>query len=209
MDSEEVRRQWAHRSGKYSPDYYADYGPSRTSELICWILDYLVDRDATVMEVGCSSGRHLAHLHEHGYENLHGIEINDEAIDVMAETYPDLAAEGTFHVEAIENVVDDFADDRFDAVYTVETLELVPPESEWVFEELARITDDLLITVENEGHDDQQTTEKVPVDYVDGDFPLYYRQWEDVFTEFGFTDIYSKEAEMDTLRVFRPVEHYS
>lgn len=209
MDSKEVRRQWAHRSGKYSPDYYADYGPSSTSELINWILEYFVGRDATVLEVGCSSGRHLAHLHEHGYEDLHGIEINDEAIDVMAEVYPDLAADGTFHADAVENVVTDFPDDHFDAVYTVETLELVPPDSEWVFEELARITDDLLITVENEGTEDQQRTEKVPVEYVDGDFPLYYRKWDDIFTEFGFRDLYSKPAEMDTLRVFRPAEYYS
>ncbi|WP_435179267.1 class I SAM-dependent methyltransferase [Halorussus sp. AFM4] len=208
MDSNEVRQEWAQRSGKYSPDYYADYGPSRTSELLGWILDYFLDRDAAVLEVGCSSGRHLAHLREQGYENLHGVEINEEALDVMAETYPDLAADGTFHAEAVEDVVEEFDDDRFDAVYTVETLELVPPESEWVFEELARVADDLLITVENEGEDDRRT-EEIPVDYVDGEFPLYYRAWDDIFGELGFTDIYSKPAEMDTLRVFRPAEYYS
>ncbi|MFC7222724.1 class I SAM-dependent methyltransferase [Halalkalicoccus sp. GCM10025322] len=203
MDPDDVLEDWAERSGEYSPEYYAYYGPDETSELIRERLDSVVGSDATVLELGCSSGRHLAHLHEHGYEDLHGIEINDEAFDVMTENYPDLAAAGTFHVDAIENVVREFDDDRFDAVFSVETLQHLHPDNEWVFAELARITSGLLVTVENEGGDDR-SEDGTAVNYVNEEFPLYYRNWNRVFTGLGLIEIDAVSLDRDTFRAFRP-----
>ncbi|WP_134670621.1 class I SAM-dependent methyltransferase [Halorussus marinus] len=226
MDSDEVRRQWAERSGAYSPEYYAYYGPNETSELIRARLDAALDPDAAVLELGCSSGRHLAHLLEHGYENLHGVEINDEAFDVMADAYPRLAEEGTFYADAIEAVVPEFETGQFDAVYSVETLQHIHPDDEWVFDEIARITDGLLVTVESERADDPtddgrastdaesggaDDTEVAAVDgaavedvnYVHDEFPLYYRDWERVFGERGFEEVTTTETKRDTLRAFR------
>ncbi|WP_423745374.1 class I SAM-dependent methyltransferase (plasmid) [Haladaptatus sp. SPP-AMP-3] len=231
MDPNSVRQQWAERSGEYSPDYYAYYGPNETSELIRARLDAAVAPDASILELGCSSGRHLAHLHEAGYENLHGIEINDEALSVMEDTYPTLAEEGTFHIDSIENTAPEFDDGRFDVVFSVETLQHLHPDDEWVFDELARITDDRLITVENEGGNEEEDEEgrgeseterrgeepdetgeaggaevtvETNVNYVRGEFPLYYRNWNRIFTERGFVEIDSEPLDRDTLRVFRP-----
>lgn len=203
MDPDDVLEDWAERSGEYSPEYYAYYGPDETSELIRERLNSVVGSDATVLELGCSSGRHLAHLYEHGYEDLHGIEINDEAFDVMTESYPDLAAAGTFHVDAIENVVKEFDDDRFDAVFSVETLQHLHPDNEWVFAELARITSGLLVTVENEGGDDRSEG-GTAVNYVNEEFPLYYRNWNRVFTGLGLIEIDAVSLDRDTFRTFRP-----
>ena len=202
MDSEEVRDHWAERSGEYSPEYYAHYGPDDTSETLLAILDRHLDREASVLELGCSSGRHLAHLHEHGYYDLSGIEVNEDAFDVMAETYPDLAEAGAFYPAAIEDVVGDFADDRFDAVYSVETLQHVHPDAEWVLGELVRITGDLLVTVETEGGDGSRAPES-DVNYVNDVFPLYYRDWHDVFTGLGLEEVRAETGERDTVRVFR------
>ncbi|MFP8951720.1 class I SAM-dependent methyltransferase [Natrialbaceae archaeon A-arb3/5] len=203
MNSKEVCRRWAERDGEYSPEYYAYYGPDKTSESVRSILARFVDRDASVLELGCSSGRHLSHLSEHGFENLYGIEVNGDAFDVMEETYPDLAADGTFYHDAIEDVVEDFDDGQFDAIYSVETLQHLHPDVDWVFEELSRITDDLLITVENEGEDDTSQPDDPDVNYVNGDFPLYYRDWNRVFTELGFVEIDATDGKRDTIRTFR------
>ncbi|WP_440770607.1 class I SAM-dependent methyltransferase [Natronorubrum sp. DTA28] len=205
MDSKVVSRRWAERSGEYSPEYYAYYGPNETSETICDTLERFVDRDASILELGCSSGRHLAHLYEHGFETLSGIDVNNDAFDVMRETYPDLADDGTFYHDRIEDVVDDFEENRFDVVYSVETLQHLHPDVEWVFEDLARITGELLITVENEGEDEstQDQSSDPDVTYVNDEFPLYHRNWNQVFSEFAFDEVDAESGKRDTVRTFR------
>jgi SAM-dependent methyltransferase len=168
------------------------------------LLEQHVDHDASVLEVGCSSGRHLAHLHENGFGDLAGIEMNETAFDVMARTYPDLADSVTFYHDAVEAVVETFEDGRFDAVYSVETLQHVHPDAEWVFAELARVTDDLLVTVENEGDDDQAETTEQDVNYVNDEFPLHYRNWNRIFTDLGFEEIAVSSNGRDTTRAFQP-----
>ncbi|SDM54913.1 Methyltransferase domain-containing protein [Halogranum gelatinilyticum] len=213
MDSNDVRREWAERSGEFSPEYYAYRGPDETSERIRTVLDREVGTDASVLELGCSAGRHLAHLADNGYDDLHGVDINEESFDVMAEAYPDLAETGTFYVDAIESVVERFDDDRFDAVYSVETLQHIHPDHDEVFGELTRIADDLVVTVENEsGTEDEENVaadgvgdaSDEAVNYVNDEFPLYYRDWNAVFTELGWAEIESVSADRDTLRAFRP-----
>ncbi|SEO28446.1 Methyltransferase domain-containing protein [Halogranum amylolyticum] len=230
MDSNDVRREWEERSGAYSPDYYAYYGPDETSESLRAVLDDAVDSDASILELGCSSGRHLAHLLDHGYHDLHGVDINDEAFEVMADNYPDLASRGTFHVDAIESFLPSVEDDRFDVVYSVETLQHIHPDDSHVFADVARVASDLLVTVENEGSRDESQEESGDerpdgddeggseertsataesdadrgVNYVHDEFPLYYRDWEAVFTDLGFVQTASRATDRDTMRVFRP-----
>ncbi|SFR70214.1 class I SAM-dependent methyltransferase [Halogeometricum limi] len=248
MDSNDVHRRWTARSGAYSPEYYAYYGPNETSELLAATIDRYVgdgddadaDADAdddsasgpTILELGCSSGRHLAHLLEQGYENVSGVEINGEAFEVMDETYPELAETGTFYHDSIESVVRGLDDDAFDVVYSVETLQHLHPDARWVFDELARVTGTLLVTVENEEMsdegeagrrsdadsetddagrtgdeeqtDDEERTDGPNVNYVEDDFPLYYRDWHDIFTGVGLTEVESKSLERDTFRAFTP-----
>jgi SAM-dependent methyltransferase len=216
VNSTDVRRRWAERSGEYSPAYYAYYGPDDRSEAVRAVLERYVGRDASVLELGCSSGRHLAYLHDHGFADLAGVEVNDDALDVMADAYPDLAENGSFHFDAIENVVERFDDGRFDAVFSVETLQHLHPDADWVFAELARITDGVLVTVENEGDGeaDAAGTEDVraveregpaerDVVFVRDDVPLYYRDWNRVFTDLGLVEVEARAGERDTVRVFR------
>ena len=212
VNPHEVRQQWAERRGAYSPEYYAYHGPDERSERVRTLLDRFVGREAAVLELGCSSGRHLAHLAAADYVNLAGIEVNPDAFDVMAERFPDLAARGTFHADSIEAVVPEFEDGRFDAVYSVETLQHLHPDAEWVFDELVRITSDLLVTVENEGgedrseDDDRPTSADGDVNYVDGEFPLYYRDWNRVFTDRGLVEVEAAPGGRDTVRAFRSEE---
>lgn len=198
VDSHEVRQAWADRSGEYSPTYYAHYGADATSERIASILEEHVEASARVLEVGCGVGRHLAALADAGYTDLTGIDVNEEALDVLEETYPELAAAGTFHAEAIEAYVTSLDDDAFDVVFSVETLQHIHPDVDWVFDELARITGTLLLTVENESGEDGD------VNYVDESVPLFYRDWNRVFTERGFVEVASAVGKRDTLRAFRP-----
>ncbi|MDS0282865.1 class I SAM-dependent methyltransferase [Haloarcula onubensis] len=197
MDSNDVRAAWADRSGEYSPTYYAHYGPDETSELVRATIERYAGRDARVLEVGCGVGRHLAALAEGGFSALSGVDVNADALAVLRETYPGLASVGEFHAASIEEYVEGVETDAVDAVFSVETLQHIHPDAEWVFAELARITGDLLVTVENE------SGEAGTVNHVDDQLPLYYRDWRRVFTDLGFEEVESVERKRDTMRVFR------
>ncbi len=67
VDSTDIRDEWAERSGEYSPAYYAYYGADETSELVQSISQSMSSRTRSVLDVGCSSGRHLAARAEAGY----------------------------------------------------------------------------------------------------------------------------------------------
>ncbi len=205
MEPDDNRRGWAERSGNFSPAYYADLGPNEVSETLATVVEYYAPDDAAILELGCSSGRHLAHLRDNGFENLTGIDINDESFDVMADYYPRLAETGTFHTVAVEDFVRDVPDDAFDVVYSVETLQHIHPEDEWVFEELIRITSDLLVTAENEGNGPQRGRNGNEVSYVDDEFPLYHRDWKRVFSDLGLAQVVCNPTERDTVRAFRVI----
>ncbi|WP_331236424.1 class I SAM-dependent methyltransferase [Natronorarus salvus] len=201
MTPTEVRDEWAGRSGEFSPAYYAHHGPNATSDLVRETLDERVGQTASVLELGCSSGRHLAHLHANGYEDLHGIEVNEGAREVMAEAYPELSDGGTFHFEAVEGLIEGIEDDRYDVTFAVETLQHLHPDSEWVFEELVRITDSLLVTVEHEPEGSASEVLR-----INDEFPLYHRDWTRIFTELGLEEVSVQPAGRDTLRAFSPPE---
>lgn len=195
MDSQETRRRWAERTGAYSPAYYAHYGPNRVSERLATLLADRPGRTGAVLELGCGSGRHLAHLHDVGFEDLTGVDLNPEAARVIHTTYPDLAAAGTLHIEAIEAFVDRVPDGAFDAVYSVETLQHLHPDSAPVFAAIAALAGERLITVETEG---PPTADPNVVDGV----PLYYRRYDDVFADTGLEQVAVEDRERGTLRVF-------
>ena len=184
---DDVQRTWKQREGEYSPEYYAIVGPDRTSESIVETVDERFDPSdrPSILEIGCSSGRHLEALRRAGYEDLSGIEINPRAVKVMEKAYPELASRVDFYVGALEAVIEAIDDDRFDFVFAVETFELVPPVNEWVFEEVARITGDTLVTVASgpERWSDHRPAE------CHGEYPFFYRAYDSVFEPTGFRTV--------------------
>ncbi|SHH23299.1 class I SAM-dependent methyltransferase [Halobaculum gomorrense] len=197
MNADDLRDAWADRTGEFSPRYYAHYGPNEVSEVLADRLGGAVGRDARVLELGCGSGRHLAHLHAAGFSDLAGVDINPDSFDVLREEYPDLADAGSFHAGAIADVLPGFDDREFDAVYSVETLQHVHPEEmSPTFDEVARVAGDLLVTVELEGDADGGIVE------VDEGLPLYRHDWGSVFESRGFDQVAVEPLGHDTVRVF-------
>jgi SAM-dependent methyltransferase len=117
----------------------------------------LIERHAagaeTILEVGCNAGRNLARLYEAGHRDLHGVEINPRAIEHLRQEFPDLAAAANLHVGAAEDVLPGLPDRGFDVVYTMAVLVHLHPDGESVFDEIARLVDDTLITIEDERND--------------------------------------------------------
>jgi len=200
VDADEVRRAWATRSGAYSPAYYAHHGPDATSEWVVGAVTARLDETATVLEIGCSSGRHLERFRRAGFDSLAGIELNPEALTVMRETFPELAARATFHHGDAEAILADWETDAVDVVYSVETLQHLPATT---FDEIARVAGELIVTAENEG--DAASSDGVigEVTQVADGVPLYFRDWGRVFERRGFTQLAGPErvGDRDTGRV--------
>ena len=201
VDPESVRERWANRSGSYSPAAYAREGPNEVSQILTEVLTHYCENGAAVLELGCGSGRHLETLRRAGFQNLTGIDINDEAGDVVADHYPALAETMTLKIGAIEDILPTIGASTFDVVYSVETLQHIPDAETEVFAELPRITRDLVITAENEGNG--PTRGRSAYTCVDEGLPLYYRDWRQIFTELGMAQLLCEPTNRDTVRVFR------
>ena len=201
MDPDALHRAWRERDAEYSPRYYAYRGPDETSRTIADVIESKGLDEPSILELGCSAGRHLAHLYEQGYRDLAGIDINAEAFEVMAETAPELEATGTFYVDSIEDAVTDFDPGQFDVVFSVETLQHIHHDQAWVFEAIAEAVGDLLVVVEREPADAVPSMD-TPRTYVVDDIPLYYRDWGAIFTDLGLSLVETRDLGRDTLWAF-------
>lgn len=102
-----------------------------------------------ILEIGCHSGRNLWTLYKAGYHNLAGIEISTEAVDLMKSEYPEMAKNIEVYCSPVEDIIRKLPDSHY-LVFTLAVLEHIHPDSEWIFEEMVRITDKYLITLEDE-----------------------------------------------------------
>lgn len=124
----------------------------RSRFLVEWI-SAAVPAEARLFELGCNAGRNLWHLYRAGFCNLTAVEINEGAVALLRERLPDVAAATNLLVGPAESLLPDLPDAGYDLVFTMAVLEHVHTESEWLFEELARITGRWLLTIEDERND--------------------------------------------------------
>lgn len=193
-----ARDRWSTRTGEFGPEYYAREGPNHVSKALYEVVDARVDHDARILEVGCGGGRHMALLYHAGFEDLHGVDVNERAPAAIGEHFPELAAAAEVTVGAVEDVVGTFGDDAFDVAYAAETLSLIHPADEWVFGEIARVTGDYLVVVEPEWDGGVDVVEADGRDVVE-----YYRDYRSVFADHGLVVEESRSLFRNELLVFR------
>src|SRR3546814_8910797 len=77
-----------------APELYLGVKESqkKRSSFLVELVSAQVGQEARILELGCNVGRNLHYLHQAGYTNLHAIEINEEAVRLLRESFPDSAA---------------------------------------------------------------------------------------------------------------------
>lgn len=146
---DEIQAYWRNPAdGVNDPEKYLE-GAER-SALIADLIRRFGPDAPKILELGCNVGRNLDHLRGAGYTDLSAVEVNAGAIEILERTFPETAAAADIRVGTIEAAVDDFAAGTFDVVFTMAVLEHLHPDSEWVFEKIARLTKHTLIAVEDE-----------------------------------------------------------
>ena len=131
---------------------HEDYieGRERSEIVVEQITTAFPNREISILELGCNLGRNLHYLLKAGYTQLFGIDVSPRTAGWIRQTFPDLANIMTFYEGSIEDRIVEFVDGRFDVVFSLAVLEHIHPDSEWVFEHIARIANKGIITVEDE-----------------------------------------------------------
>lgn len=115
---------WKNPGPENRPETYK-YAPEKTDYLVRLVSTYCRP-DARILELGCNCGRNLIGLHEAGFKNLWGWEVNEAACNLI----PDYVSivRGSF-----EERQKFFIPNYYDLIFTMAVLCHLPPESEFVF----------------------------------------------------------------------------
>jgi len=144
----ELHQYWRRPWGCNLPQYYLE-GKIRSQFLVEIIKKY-AKPNAGILEIGCNVGRNLNYLFLAGFKKLEGIEISENAVHLLKKFYPEMARNAIIHNAPVERIIKNFRDNEFDVVFTMAVFEHIHTDSEWIFPEVARITKDILITIEDE-----------------------------------------------------------
>jgi SAM-dependent methyltransferase len=130
------------------PEAYLAKGEEQSRFLVELVKRY-VSSEAAILEIGCNAGRNLHHLYTAGFTHLGAIELSADAVALLRQTYPDMAAI-TIDNRPVETAIKAIADRSYDVVFTMAVLEHIHTESEWVFGDLQRVARQYIITIEDE-----------------------------------------------------------
>lgn len=150
----------------------------RSKALVMLIKNHKVKFEAKIFEIGCNIGRNLNQLYKDGFPNLYGLDVSEESINKMKEKYPEMSQNIHTYGMPLEEKIKQFENNEFGLVFTLATLGNIHRESEWVFSEIVRICDKLLITIENEH------TETIR---------HFGRNYKKIFEPLGMLQIYERE----------------
>lgn len=105
-------------------------------------------RDAKILEVGTNVGRNLNYLYKQGFTDLNGVEISQNAVDIMKVEYPEMYENSKINLTSIEDFFNS-NETKFDLIYSLAVLEHVHTDSDWIFEKMSKATSEI-ITIEDE-----------------------------------------------------------
>jgi len=118
--------------------------------LVSIVKRYTKSSQTNIIEIGCNVGRNLYYLSQAGYKKLSGIEISSEAVKLMKKSYPRLYRSAKIYNSPVERIIKKLGDSQFDIVFSMAVLQHIHRDSEWIFREMARITKQYIITIEDE-----------------------------------------------------------
>jgi SAM-dependent methyltransferase len=130
------------------PEFYLDL--VNVTRLVVETLNKYASPEMHILELGSGTGRNLASLHQAGYKYLCGLEINQDAVNLGNATFPEFR-EIPVLVAPVEDAIANYIDFvKADVVFTQGLLMHLPPDQEWVIQEMAKKARRLIITIEGE-----------------------------------------------------------
>ncbi|KKM86438.1 hypothetical protein LCGC14_1278920 [marine sediment metagenome] len=172
LTKKEAHEYWKNPPEENRPIYYY-HGNDRSMNLVAIIERYCTPLDS-ILELGCNVGRNLRVLEERCFNDLYGIDINEESIDMTCVPNAGLMR------GSLEDILPQIPDRKFDVVFSMATLMHISNESEWILKDIARITNRILIIIEKESF--EGIADDITIRCYDHDYSI--------FNMFGFSEIY-------------------
>ena len=97
-----------------------EYGNINSS--VEYFLKFKIPKEARILDIGCSYGSLLYKLHEFGYTNLQGIDVNKKLIEMGKKEYPVIKD----RIEYYPGDIIPFEDNSFDVVLMFDVIEHIP-----------------------------------------------------------------------------------
>ena len=187
------QEHWKLKSNEiYDGNRPIDYAQKDTNmvKVFSNILNGHIDKNSPILELGSNSGSNLNYLSKRGYTNLSGIEINSQAILQIKQSFPELNA--TIFNSSLEEKLISIPDNSYDLIFSMAVLLHIHPDSNFIFDEISRISRRYVCTIEGENN------------YCPWCFPRNYKR---VFERRGFKQAFMIESMPSkpsyTMRVFR------
>ncbi len=133
---------------KNAPKDYLSFNDNRSPVLHQIIERFLDSKNSKIIELGPNAGRNLNYLYQKGYQNVHGIEINPNAVSLLAESFPEISDNIT--LSSLEEALPEIENKSYDLVFSMAVLEHVSSQSDFIFDHIKRISSGFIITIEDE-----------------------------------------------------------
>jgi len=124
---------------------------------------------ASILEIGCGTGRNLVGLVKAGYTNVAGIEISEKSVAVGRERFPEYR-DIEVTIAPIEDVIVSMPE--YDVIYAQSCLMHLPRKLDWVIGEIKNKAKYMIMTNERETFDSIHAWGRNYEDYItrDGDW---------------------------------------
>lgn len=173
-----------------TPYFYLSDHSEGTSRAIERVFAHVgVQKEWSILEVGCNCGRNIAYLQEAGYLNVTGVEINPGAVEYAWGALPDAARAMT--VSDAQSFLAMKAPCSYDIIFTQSVLMHVPPEDEYLFGQMARVASKGVLTCEVEVQVGELMRHK------------FNRNYCTIFEGLGLTQIGAQSERRRAIRMFR------
>jgi len=181
--AEKTRQVWYNLPDDKIKGYLDDRGRSEYLHRLIVENCYSIKNNNSMLEIGTNVGRNLNRLYENGFSNLHGIEINERAVKMMKESYPNLQV--NLLVGPVEDKIKLIKNKQISLTFTMAVLMHINPESHFIFKEIDRITKDYIITIEKEHSYDPPS--------------IFPRDYQKIFTDLGWKQVFTEKPQVDIL----------
>jgi SAM-dependent methyltransferase len=104
------------------------------------VVERVSSPDSAVLDLGCSSGRHLEYLSDNGLTNLSGVDVMEAALQVFKDLRPRLYGQVTTYHDFFQRFLAKGREDTYDLLYSCgATIELVHPSFD-IVHHMCRVT---------------------------------------------------------------------